>query len=534
MTARAIEDWLTKASERAYQTAFCQLLNAMGYTVVHSTSHGAGEEGKDVIALDPDGQSVAFQLKRGNLSLNDWRNMEPQVVELVEQPIVHASLPTDLWHLPVLVTNGNIHEEVSRRIAGRNRRWGSQFKALATWSGSQLLERFLRHTGEFLPQGIPDFHRFLGLMIADGRRLLDKGEFDLLLKVILPVGRGTARPSRAAAERAVAASAVITQYAIGGYDQVGNWFAPIEAWVMNACYAWATSARLRLPRCAWRDTVSLLETAVDRAVRSIAEDACHFLDHGLDEPHTEPVVGPLRYVLVGGVLAAHGLWRRLGGESEWLDEHIDDVVKIVSFCREKSKLASEYFVPAYFLISEFLRWHGRISEGDRSFCLLLRTSILRKLPQQGAPPFWHPYVAPEDAALCQLGKPVTDHDDEAWENLSYTAWPLILLAARRGMRQFLSLLWHPITNLQFLEPRPQAEHERLLWRFDSGKMHNHMVRRPTSWSWLRKESSQQGRIPGSLAAVPHWLPYYLLVFPHRFNLGAVLALDDLLTTATGI
>jgi len=86
VSERATENWLANVSERGYQTAFCHLLNAMGYTVVHSTTHGAAEEGKDIIALDSKGQPVAIQLKRGKISLREWRSMEPQVIELVEQP----------------------------------------------------------------------------------------------------------------------------------------------------------------------------------------------------------------------------------------------------------------------------------------------------------------------------------------------------------------------------------------------------------------------------------------------------------------
>ena len=70
------------------------------------------------------------------------------------------------------------------------------------------------------------------------------------------------------------------------------------------------------------------------------------------------------------------------------------------------------------------------------------------------------------------------------------------------MRQFLSRLWRPITSLQFLEPRPQAEHEKLLWRFEDGRMHTHMVPRPTSWSELRKEACSDGDVPAPLAANP--------------------------------
>lgn len=528
VTARAIEDWLIKASERTYQTAFCQLLNAMDYTVVHSTSHGAAEEGKDVIALNADGQPVAFQLKQGNLSLNGWRKIEPQIVELVEQPIHHSSIQTADWHEPVLVTNGNIHEEVIRRIHGRNRRWRTQFKPLRTWSGNQLLTNFLDHTKEFLPQEIPDFHRFLGLLITDGRRLLDKDEFDRLLKSVLPAQRGTPRPSRSQAERTIAASAVITQYATGSFDRVQNHFAKVEAYVMNACYVWATADRLRLAKRSWKNTVSLLETALDRAVCAIMEEGRDLVSGKLMDPHTEPVIGPLRYPLVGGVLAAHGLWCKLGGHSEWLGDKVDEVRQIVSFCCERSQIASEYFVPACYLMTEFLRRYGHVRQGAERFQTLLAHSILRKIPCD-RPAFWHPYVSPEDAVMCQLGKPVPQDGYDAWEKTSYTGWPMILIAVRRGLRQMLTQLWRPITELQFMEARPVKDYEGLFWRFEGGKMHQHQVLRPTSWAWLQEQTQHAHEPPRPTLDNPHWLPYYLLVYPHRFNAGSVLALDDRLT-----
>ena len=63
MIARLIEDWWDSASERAYQTAFCQMLAARGHQILHSTRHSPLEFGKDVISICPEGQACAFQLK---------------------------------------------------------------------------------------------------------------------------------------------------------------------------------------------------------------------------------------------------------------------------------------------------------------------------------------------------------------------------------------------------------------------------------------------------------------------------------------
>ncbi len=365
-------------------------------------------------------------------------------------------------------------------------------------------------------------------MIGDGRSLLNKDEFGHLLRSILPVQRASSRPHRSKAERAIAASAVITQYATGTHGLANNDFARIEAYVMNSCYIWAAAGRLNLPNRSWKDTTMLLEVALDRSVRNIAEEAKDLLTGMMGDPHTEPLVGPLHYPLIGGTLAAHGLWCRLGGSSEWLADSIDDIRKVVAFCCDRSVVASEYFAPAFYLMTEFLRWNGDVKRGEQRFRTLLSLNVLRKISQDDLPPFWHPYVPPEDAARCQLGLPIEQHRKETWEKLSYTAWPIILIAARRGLRQTLSTLWHTITDLTFLEPRPQKEYEALLWRFEGGTMHQHQVTRPCSWSWLQRQANDHPNLQTGLLQNPYWLPYYLLVYPHRFNARSVLALDDAL------
>lgn len=77
MKEKLIENWLIKASERAYQGPLCAVLSYEGYTVVHSTRHCSMEMGKDIIATDADGELVCFQLKahKGKrLTLSEWRD----------------------------------------------------------------------------------------------------------------------------------------------------------------------------------------------------------------------------------------------------------------------------------------------------------------------------------------------------------------------------------------------------------------------------------------------------------------------------
>jgi|GEM_PF-6137393 len=503
----------------------------MDYTVVHSASHGPGEEGKDVIAWDPKGKATAFQLKRGKVLVGDWRTIQPQLVDLVEQPIKHPSMPSDGKHNSVFVTTGNISEGVSSRILGQNQNWHHRkFKQLRTWVGAELLVDFLDHTGSFLPQDIPDFHRLLSFMIGDGDSPLDKTAFDLLLQSILPLGENIQKPKQKDLARTISASTVIVEYAMAGFDREENYFARIEAYTMLASYIWAAAIRWKLQERLWLPTLAMIEAALDRFVGLLAKEAFKYDAFTEKDLPTEPMIGPYRTSICAGALAAHGLWCMLGGKSEWYADSERILVPTVSrFCQDL-KLPAESFVPAAFLASQFLRQRGKLSQGDKIFLSVLRQSIYGKQVKTKYP-LRNPYLPVEEAMLRHLAEALGFQEREPSDNVTHTAWPLVLIAAKRLMRQDLEHLWYPITSLEFAEVIPSRVYERFLWRTRKGKYTVRIVPRPSTWEALRKEANQPGRIPNPLVNFPHWLPYYLLVFPQRFNPATVLALDDAINAA---
>jgi hypothetical protein len=144
---RLIEGWLDSASERSYQTPFCQILAAEGHKVVHSTRHAPIEFGKDVITIGPDNVPCAFQLK-GNpgtrMTLAELRNIKPQLLELATQSIVYPGVSSEVNHRCFLVTNGYIDEEVQRSIDDINRELeknGFGRARIEVWSRGRLLEK---------------------------------------------------------------------------------------------------------------------------------------------------------------------------------------------------------------------------------------------------------------------------------------------------------------------------------------------------------------------------------------------------------
>jgi hypothetical protein len=195
-------------------------------------------------------------------------------------------------------------------------------------------------------------------------------------------------------------------------------------------------------------------------------------------------------------------------------------------------LASEAFVPAKFLISEFLRQYGRIREGNEMFKELLQESILRKVEGEASKPLWDPYMPIEQAILRDLGKPYDTFLPQTWARQSYSGYALILIATSRLLRQDLQSLWYKITSLIFHEFVPVREYQILLWNNRMGTMIQKMVPRPQSWKKLREEVNSQSPISGVFAHMKHWLPYFLLVYPHRFSASIALSLVDMVVKAS--
>jgi hypothetical protein len=109
---------------------------------------------------------------------------------------------------------------------------------------------------------------------------------------------------------------------------------------------------------------------------------------------------------------------------------------------------------------------------------------------------------------------------------------MILIAANRLLKQDLQSLWYEITSLIFHEFVPVREYQILLWRNRTGVMVQKMLPRPQSWAKLREEANTQSSISRVFAHMEHWLPYFLLVYPHRFSASKVLSLVDMVGKAS--
>lgn len=188
MYERLVENWLTSVNELGYQLPFCETLVAEGWTVLHVSTHGRGEHGKDIVARNPDGALCAFQLKGGDIALPAWRGMREEVAELVQLPVRLASVAESEPHRPYLVTNGEIRGDAEENIIRYRDLWvegGSP--RLEVWSRWVILQRFLDAQGAFLPSALPEFRRFVELYVGSFDSPFPRKEFAELVE---PLVRG--------------------------------------------------------------------------------------------------------------------------------------------------------------------------------------------------------------------------------------------------------------------------------------------------------------------------------------------------------
>lgn len=114
---------MDNVNERGYEAAFCQALAARGYRIVHPSSHGPREQGKDVIAIAQDREVCVYQLKTGNIDQRLWRDITGEINDLVESAILHPNIDPGVRFKPYLVANGQISDAVRLDIFAKNQSW---------------------------------------------------------------------------------------------------------------------------------------------------------------------------------------------------------------------------------------------------------------------------------------------------------------------------------------------------------------------------------------------------------------------------
>ncbi|MEN6370755.1 MAG: hypothetical protein ABFD64_01970 [Armatimonadota bacterium] len=247
MIGKVVENWLTNTTEREYQLPFCQILSLKGHRVVHVSSHGQGEHGKDVVSYDPKGHLCAFQTKTDNIGVREWQNINGEINDLTKLKVSLSNVPTQKgWHKSYLVTNGRITSDVKNKIQIYNQSYKGNASYLKTIEYDELFGDFVQVSDKLIPTEIPDFSRFLSLLLADGKDILPNHDISKFLISILPLRTITKEPKKDFCRRSIANSLIMTNFIGQHYLVEKNHFALVDLWIMLCAHILAVAERFRL------------------------------------------------------------------------------------------------------------------------------------------------------------------------------------------------------------------------------------------------------------------------------------------------
>ena len=525
MIERIVENWLTSANERQYQIPFCQLLAAEGEAILHISTHGQMEQGKDVISKAANGTIHAYQLKGGNLTLTDWRRYQAEVHELVVYNIEHPSVGRRQLHKPFLVTNGRVAHTVINAIQSCNRAWSKmKAKPLTLIAGDELAKRFVKAHGQFLPKDPKDFRKFLQLIVDSGTDQFDKKNFASFLESILPLS-SHARAKPREVQRSVASAVLFTTYIIQGCQRVQNNWAIFEAWTLMAAYIAAVAGRNKTSKAWWGLSFDLCVLGATRALDDLAEEcASNQTKFTQGNPFTDGHFYKSRLTLLAGLLAAATLSSAIRNEAAW--KHKDFVRKFLLDYLPKVHFWGESAVPYLMLAALVMEQHGYKAEAEGLTLQLVRSlAEVNGSKGRGLP---SPYYEPEAALRINSG--LDELNTEVFAGHAYTLEPMIQFLARRWLRRHLTLLWEKVTGVHFARFDSKDHWEAFTWRARSGSMVTTMPRFPQSWRELLAESES----PAKPAAIffrrkPEFLLYFSLVYPHRFTTDLLKTIEKVLS-----
>lgn len=523
MLARVLDNWLTSASERSYQGPFAQLLLAEHYQVLFAPVHHPFEQGKDLVAIAPDGALCAYQLKGGNVDLSAYNALQQQLFTLCVTAVNYPGVePPRRPDRVFLVTNGNLTPPARASLSSMND--GNRQQGLPPVElieREQLIARFERAHGEFLPSEPVDFNELLALFLDDGCSEFDVRRHAALVTRMIAASvtrSGTHQP-----QRALASAVLLTAVVLSSAQRKENHLAVAQGWLSMALLVLVTAADKDLPESAWRQTYEIARDSARAALLTLLDEAASNNDLLIPDL-VEGLVYPTRACIVTGYLAALLMCERQL-EGSILDEaRVRDVI-----ARELPhvKAVGECCAPHFYLLSVVLDLFNRRT--DAAALQYLWATVLAERNHPGREDaVADPYHTIEEALTATMeGSAV--YDGERFDGQAYTLHIALYWLARRGLRSSVAKLWPAVTHVHFVEYVPSNPVGLMRALDETGQQHTWAPGTPQSWSAFVEEARvvKESELPRILWRSPEMLPFVPLLFPYRLTGAISKALDNL-------
>ncbi len=300
---RVIENWLTSVNERQYQLPFCQVLAAEGETILYVSTHGPFEKGKDIVTRTPTGEIRAYQLKAGDIALGSWRDINGEIVNLVELAIELPGTAPITEFVPYLVTNGELTDAVLEQVRVANVTWQGRGvdKRLHIVQKGELFERFRASHGAYLPRELADFRTFLELILRDGSAPAEKERAARLIEHVLPP-----EPQLKTAldiARAAASIVLLAAYITGPAVLASNHWCVFEYWVLAGAYVLYLTEKSNKAQSECQVSFEICEMAADGALSAVAEECAQRAHYVQEFPLIDGHTYPARVTILIGLLS---------------------------------------------------------------------------------------------------------------------------------------------------------------------------------------------------------------------------------------
>jgi hypothetical protein len=525
---------LDNASERQYQFAFRNALLFAGYTILHNTSHTALELGKDIVAVAPNGDLVAYQLKGnpgGRITISQWHDLLPQINTLVYQPVSHPSVKAGTKHRSVLVTNGEIHEDVYAAIAAYNTQLVASLPKrapLETVARGQLLTQIINAAETLWPVDVSMQRDILNIFSAPGDDELPIDNFVRLTSAVL-----NGKYSDVAVPSVHLVTAILASNWIGHK----NYFELIKMYTLIAVEVACYQSRWARQRA--KDSKFLAEIIFDlnSHVKTFVEDiAKNYHRRPLLNDHvfTEFAYYHPRKKMVSGVLSVAALMKNDLALDEETNEFLWDFI-----CKSKHSqfLLWEGIVP--YCLAEFWALSNiqGTNEPHRRLYILVRDILSSNnqdddeaIEPKNLP---GPYYSLAEVVRWKhrlfLQNFRSDLDRDSHYRRSWFAEPLFFLFARRNYKSACQLLWPDLTRFIHVSTRLPAASDFGPARCEAAIAEDKLIEldRPKTWEEVTDECAVDSlpQIPPQLLSRPILVLLYCMFVPQRMNREIIMWLD---------
>lgn len=521
MIERLLENWLDSASERSYQGPFLQMLVAAGYSLLHNTRHTPIEFGKDIIAHDPEGALVAFQLK-GNpgatMNLTGLRAIYPQLQELsgfvVRYPGMEPSVPK-----PYFVLNGELGEDAQRALDDWNV-GALRTNPVAVWSRGRLLEMAKSLSVALWPSEIPDISALLKVLTVDPIASFPVDDVEAICVSMLGLSGDEMHESAAEMQRRIASAGLLVGICVHRHVEKRNHWAAIQAWSMLCGLIAACADRYELDtNGAVEATFDLALQLVDQSLRELAEEVIAAKHLAITNTFSDGAVYSARVTILSGLMGAH--WHRARASKD--DEGMRRAEAALKKVHVRRELWGEAAIPG-----ELLRlWvfdHTEVGRGAEVLRIQLLDVLLVRNRDGSKNPLPPPYYAFEETMREQLfSRNRAAFKGDTHDGWCYMGIPLFEELVRQNLKQHAKAVWPLLTKLIHLKVDIPEPWEFPLRRAQSAK--NLTTTLPYTGEWEKVVKAAYDKddppLPRMLVDRPDVVALIVLLHPQRASPAVV-------------